>query len=120
MRMMRYGEMQSPVLTGMMVGGERTMKKVNIKRIVQDFTKQIDCELDNIKDNLSKTSQGISEAGGHVVEVHTRLETVEQLLRNMLKVQINTRTSALTKTEKQGEGISRSSSNSKLDFPPNY
>lgn len=69
--------------------GERS--RVNLERIlteIQDFRKENSRQLDDIKDELNKTNQRIGEAEGRTDEVETRLQAVEQVMRNMLKVQV--------------------------------
>lgn len=73
---------------GQQKGNEKT--KVNMEMIlreIQDFRKENNRQLDDIKDELNKTNQRIEVAEDRIDEAEIRTLMMEQVLRNMLKVQ---------------------------------
>ena len=58
--------------------GGKLKTKVNLERIlqeIQDFRKECNCQLEDIKNELNKTNQRIKEAEDRIDEVGTRLLT---------------------------------------------
>lgn len=63
---------------------------INLERIleeIQDFRKDNNRQLDEIKTELNKTNQRISHAEDRIEETETRLQNVEEIMQKIIKIQ---------------------------------
>lgn len=71
-------------------GKSKEKPKVNMERIlqeIQDFRQENNEKLSGIKEELDKTNQRIGEAEGRIAETEAKLETMELIMRDVLKTQ---------------------------------